>query len=127
MAAVVATDIIGVFMIFPFFFWSCSWWKKIVYPAYEVSVSSYKCLQRLTKSKKINKLTLNVIDNTFNDQKAKILYNILSKSSIKRFVFTNRAMNYDYNDTEWSDFDKNMEPIKNLLMSTSMKWGTSLT
>lgn len=41
-------------------------------------------------------LTLVVADSNFDSQKAKIIYDILSKSNIKTFKFYNGAANMDY-------------------------------
>ena len=32
------TMMCGVFLIFPLFFTCCMWWKKLVYPKYEVAI-----------------------------------------------------------------------------------------
>ena len=40
----ICTIIWGSILIFPLFFMCCTWWKKMVYPAVVVPVSSYVAL-----------------------------------------------------------------------------------
>ena len=68
------TIVCGSLIIIPLFFMCCGWWKKIVYPAYEVSNNTYQALQKVLCSPNIVSVSLNVNDNRFNAQKASILY-----------------------------------------------------
>lgn len=43
-SCLVATIVCGSFIILPLCFMCCGWWKKIVYPAFEVPLSTYKSL-----------------------------------------------------------------------------------
>jgi len=43
-SCMLATIIIGSFIFIPLFFMCCGWWKKIVYPAFEVPFSTYQSL-----------------------------------------------------------------------------------
>ena len=71
-------------------------------------------------------MTLTVVDNCFNANKANILYNILSNSSMKGFTFINAATAFDYNNNEFSHFEANMAPIRNLPnMIVDIRWYNS--
>ena len=50
------------------------------------------------------------------------MYDMLSRSSLKGFTFTNLASPNNYLNNEWSDFKGNMKPIKSLPMLTDIKW-----
>ena len=67
-------------------------------------------------------ITLVVTDSTFDRTKAKVLYDMLSRSAVKGFSFINMASNNNYENNEWSDFKYNMKPIKNLPILTDMQW-----
>ena len=69
-------------------------------------------------------LTFVVLDSTFDQTKARLLYDMLSRSSLKGFTFTNLASPNNYLNNEWSDFKDNMKPIKSLPMLTDIKWYT---
>jgi hypothetical protein len=43
-SCLIATIVGGSFIIIPIFFMCCGWWKKIVYPAFEVPLSTYQSL-----------------------------------------------------------------------------------
>ena len=68
-------------------------------------------------------MTLKVVDNCFNANKANILYNILSNSQMKGLTFINVAMAFDYNNNEYSNFEANVAPIRNLTnMIVDIRW-----
>ncbi len=53
------TCLLGFCLIFPFFFMCCDWWKKIVYPQYEVNIEAYHSISNfLFNAPMINNLTL---------------------------------------------------------------------
>ena len=60
------TAIWGGFIIIPLFFMCMDWWKKCVYPAFSIPVSTYMKLDRIFKAPNLNNVTLTVNDNTFN-------------------------------------------------------------
>lgn len=60
-----ATVIAGSIIIIPIFFICCSWWKRCVFPAYDVPIQTYSSLARLIKGASLRNLTLTVIDNCF--------------------------------------------------------------
>lgn len=77
----------------------CGWWKKIVNPGFSVPLSTYQKLEALILSPSIKSMSLVVCDNTFDKTKADCLYNMLSKSTLRGFSFTNIASpnNFDSN------------------------------
>ena len=111
------------FLIFPFFFMCCDWWKKCTYAIYDIPESIYQSLDNLTRGGSIKNLTLKVVDNCFTAQKASILYNIIERSSLKGFTFINSAQAFDFNQNEYSHFEANMMPIKTLSsMIVDIRW-----
>ena len=50
-------------------------------------------------------ITLNVVDNCFNANKAQILFEYVADGSLTGFVFVNHAGPYDFNSNEYSSFD----------------------
>jgi hypothetical protein len=99
------------------------WWKRIVYPTYELTAEAYHSVARfIAKTPTLVTLDLTVIDNAFNAQKAAILHEALSRSQIQSFLFTNRVLNCDGKDNEASNFRQNMAAIKSLTMKTSIVW-----
>ena len=104
----VCTIIWGSIFIIPLIFLCMDWWKKCIYAAFTVPVSTYIKLDKIFNAPNINNITLSVTDNTFNEEKAMIIYNLIAESRIKGFTFVNYAGMYDYNDREYSDFKKNM-------------------
>lgn len=71
-------------------------------------------------------LTFVVMDSTFDQAKARLLYDMLSRSSLKGFTFTNTASPNNYNNNEWSDFKDNMKPIKSLPILSDIRWYTEI-
>lgn len=90
----VLTIMSGLILIFPLFFMCCMWWKKIVYPTYDLTMDAYQSLANfLARAQNVTSLNLTVVDNSFGSQKARILHDILTRSRIKGFTFNNRALN----------------------------------
>jgi hypothetical protein len=98
----------------------------MVYPAYSVPLSTYQKLEALICSSSIKAVTLTVLDSTFDSQKAKLLYNMLSRSSVKGFTFTNLASPNNFNSDEWTEFKAHMIPIKSLPIMSDIKWHDQL-
>ena len=70
-------------------------------------------------------LTLTVVDNCFTANKANILYNLLSNSGLSGFTFINVAMAFDFNNNEFSNFQTNMAPVKNMTnMIVDIRWNS---
>ena len=93
----ICTTVWGGFLIFPMCFMCCDWWKKMVYPAYEVPESTYYSLQNLFSLPAIQSVTLRVVDNRLDANKCQILYNALSRApSLKGFSFSNQTGMYDF-------------------------------
>lgn len=117
------TIIWGSILIFPLCFICMDWWKRCTLPAYTIAINVYVSLGKIIKAPNIKNLTLTVIDNNFDQQKAQILYNHIAESRIRGFTFVNAAGNYNFLSNEYSDFVKNMRPIKTLNNVTSdMRW-----
>jgi hypothetical protein len=111
-------------LIFPFFFMCCMWWKKIVYPAYELSNEAYQTLANfITRAQNITNLNLTIVDNAFGGQKARVVHDILTRSRITGFTFNNLTLNCNGQYNEADDFQTNMAGIKSLGISTSITWG----
>ena len=60
------------------------------------------------KFPKLKYLKLQVTDNFFNDDKAEVLNDFLSKSSLESFRFVNRAKPFNVNADEFSGFEERM-------------------
>ncbi len=119
------TIIWGSIIIIPLFFLCMDWWKRCTFPAHTISPSCYDSLGKIIRAPNIRNLTITVRDNNFDQAKAQILYNHLSGSSTRGFTFVNVAGNYDYQSNEYSDFVKNMRPIKSLNNVTSdIRWAS---
>ena len=122
MASYMCTLIWGSIILFPLFFMCMNWWKRCTYAIFDVPETVYDSLGRLTRGG-LGNLTLTVIDNCFSANKANILYNHLSNSQMKGFTFINAAMALDYNNNEFSHFEANMVPIRNLTnMIVDIRW-----
>lgn len=77
----------------------CMWWKKIVYPKYQINPETYRALARFVRqASDLKTLNLTVVDNSFGPEKASIIYDILSTSLLTIFSFKNMALDCDYDD-----------------------------
>ena len=76
--ALMCTVIWGGIILIPIFFMCCDWWRNCVYPAYDIDVSVYMSLQKLLRGSNLRNLTLTVVDSTFGQNKAGILYQHVS-------------------------------------------------
>jgi hypothetical protein len=111
-------------VIFPLCFMCCMWWKKIVFPAYELSNEAYQALANfIARAQNITNLNLTIVDNAFGGQKARVLHDMLTRSRITGFTFNNRALNCNGQYNEADDFRTNMAGIKSLGISSSIMWG----
>ena len=119
----VCTILWGSFLIFPLCFMCCDWWMSLTYPAFDVPENTYRALAYLLNGTPIQTLVLCVTDNRLNKQKCQVLYELLSRSHLKGFTFINMAMNFDFEANEYSNFVENMRPIKQLPISSEIKWG----
>ena len=66
------------------------------------------------------------MDNTFNAEKARILFEILNRGQITGFNFVNMALEINGQFNELDDFAINMAPIKALPIGTSLTWGSTI-
>jgi hypothetical protein len=60
----------------------CNWWKKCTYAAYTIPTSVYMGLEKLLWAPNLRSISLNVIDNSFDEGKAKILLKLLEESKV---------------------------------------------
>ena len=119
-----ATLLSGSFCILPLLLMCCMWWKKIVYPLYELTPAAYQSvidLIRLFPS--ATNLTLSVTDNAFGAEKARMLCEALRSSRLTTFSFTNRALACNGAHGEADDFRSNMLPFKSMSLTSSIVWG----
>ena len=125
--SLMCTMIWGSLIIFPLFLMCCDWWKKCTYPAFSIDEGTYQSICRLLRGSGMKNITLRVHDNTFDGGKANILYNGLVESGVRGFTFINLAGDYNFRGREWSDFSRNMAPIKALTNITSeIRWDDQL-
>ena len=93
------TLFLGIFTIFPLFCMLCHWWKKCNYPIYELTIEAYRNLANfIAKNPTLTSLEVTTYDNALNSQKAKILYDALSASQIRKLKYTNKAFICDVKD-----------------------------
>jgi len=127
MCSYLCTLIWGSIIILPLFFMCMGWWKRCTYPIYDISPSVYMSLGKLFKAPNIRNVTMTVTDNTFDANKANIIYNLLAESRLRGFTFINGAMDFNVNGRENSDFVSNMRPIKSLNnVISDIRWGTDI-
>jgi hypothetical protein len=108
----ICTLLLGSILIFPLCFMCCDWWRRCTLDAHDVAPAVYASMARIFRSPNVRNVSLTVVDNTFNSNKAHILYNLISQSQVKGFTFINRAAAYDFLERENSDFSLSMKPIK---------------
>ena len=108
------TIIWGSIVLFPLCFICCGWWKKIVYPAFDIPVSVYSSLHKLIRAPNLRNLTLNVVDNCLDAEKLSMLYNMVSVSALRGLTFINSAGNYDFKGKEHSNFEMNVLQFRQL-------------
>lgn len=93
----IATACCGGILVLPLAFMFCNWWKKIVYPAFEIPDSTYTNLRPLLSSPKLETISISIVDNSLSKNKINLLYEVLLKArSVKSFSFVNGAGMYDY-------------------------------
>lgn len=122
MCCMVCTIIWGSFFIFPLCFMCCDWWKKAVYPAYDIPLSTYQSLGNLLRSPAVANLSLTVMDNRFDNVKAQALFQIVQGSGLRSMTFINMVGDYDVYNHEYSQFENNMRPFKKLGIATDIRW-----
>jgi len=66
-------------------------WNKCVFSAYSITSNVYTKLDKLFEAPRMRNMILTINDNTFDAEKATILYNLIEKSQIKKFTFMNMA------------------------------------
>lgn len=120
----ISTLMVGVFCCFPLCFMCCMWWKKIVAAFYELTLEAYRDIGVfLERNQSATNLNLTVADNAFNAEKARVLYESLSRSRLTGFTFVNVALACNNRGNEADDFLSNIVPLKSLNIAMSLKWG----
>ena len=121
------TMIPGFYLVIPNFFHCCDWFRRIVCNIYEVPAAIYDSIAVLAKSPNLRNLTLTVVDNFFNEQKAKILYEAVVGSTLRGLTFINMAKNFDYQGKQYTYFEKNMRPITEISrIRSDIRWQGAL-
>ncbi len=121
------TAIWGGIIILPLFFMCCDWWKQCVYPAWDIDIQVYSSLAKLFSSPSLRNISITVVDSTLNQQKTNLLYQMVSSSKLNGFTFINKSGNWNFFGREYSDFNKNMKPIKMLPnVMSDIRWGTEI-
>lgn len=65
----------GALLLFPLFFMCCQWWKKLVYPRYELNPEVFNSLAKMVRcAPDLKLLTLTIADSSFDHFKAGKLY-----------------------------------------------------
>ena len=73
------------------------WFKKMIYPKYDLSRDFYRSLGAfLRKEGQCKVLRLTVVDNCFNTEKSRALYECLEGTQLTTFTFVNRALECNY-------------------------------
>lgn len=69
----------------------------MVFPAFDVPMTTYEAIGKLFTLPNVQTITLNLADNTFDQSKANLLYSYASGSrSLKGLTFVNTASYFDY-------------------------------
>lgn len=114
----------GGVLIFPLAFMFCNWWKKVVYPAFEIPETTYHALQVLLSAPNMETISLSFVDNCLTKVKTEIMYKIFSRAtSLKSLTFVNGAGMFDYENQEFTNFKDNFLPIKRLPILSDIRWG----
>ena len=104
----IATMIPAMFLLLPMVLTCWNPWKRCVDAAFSIPLETYEALHRLVRNGNLRNLTLNIIDNTFDSEKAQLVYNMVSGSNLKGLTLINTAGNYDFKDMEYSGFERNV-------------------
>lgn len=68
-------------------------------------------------------LKLTVVDNAFNAEKVRALYESLQGTQLTGLTFVNCALACNYLGTEADDFRSNVASLKSLPFTSSFTWG----
>ena len=110
----IATYIPAMFLLFPICLTCCGWWKRKVLPFFSIPPETYESLHRLVRNYNLRNLTLNIIDNTFDGERAQQVYNMVSGSNLRGLTLINTAATIDVRNKEYSCFERNVLPLKEL-------------
>lgn len=86
-------------LIFPILFMYCVWWKRLVHPHYEMNIKFYRSISPFLRTcTTCTALTVTVVGNAFDKQRADILYESIQGTQLRSFTFENKAIAIDYNN-----------------------------
>ena len=110
-------------LIFPIFFVCCNWWKKIVFPKYNLNAELYRAVGQFVR----NNITCTIVrlivcDSQFNSEKVHLLRDVLMGTQIQSLTVVNIAKAINYDDNEVDNFTNNVQPIKELPFKTAFVW-----
>ena len=117
------TIVLGSIFLFPLFFICCNWWKRKTFQTFTVDPSGYQGVAELIQFSGAQEIYLTVQDNFFNQSKAHILLEAVSRSRIQNFSFVNVAQNFDADGHNYSDFDIYMRPLIQYVKYAEISWG----
>ena len=123
-----ATLILSMFLILPMMLTCWRPWRKCVLPAFSIPAETYESLHRLVRNYNLRNLTLNIIDSTFDGEKAQMIYNMVAGSNLKGLTLINTAHTIDFKDKEFSSFERNVLPLKELKnVIVDVRWQGTIT
>ena len=89
-----------------------------------MNVDAYRALAHFLSVSGVSNLNLTVVDNGFNAEKARILFEGLSSTRLTGFTFKNSVLDCNYHANEADDFKQNMAGIKTLSFPSVITWGS---
>jgi hypothetical protein len=79
------------------FFLCCMCTRQLTYPRYDLSVNFYRLVGTfIRKETQCRVLKLTVVDNAFNTEKVRALYESLQRTQLTGLTFVNRALACNY-------------------------------
>ena len=79
-------------LLFPLFLLCSDWWKRKVYPLFEVYPQSYQAINTLVhKCPNLSTINLNLNDNGLDSEKFRIIRSIMETGRLKLFSLRNTA------------------------------------
>lgn len=87
----ILTIFLAIIFIVPVFLFCCLCWRKRLNSVYEVPIGTYQKLGTIFHTQFIRSVKLTVNDNKFDKNKADLLIDMIKRSPIKVFTFSNIA------------------------------------
>ena len=88
--------------------------RRRILPIYDVPAAVYDSIALLLKNPNVRNMTLTVVDNLFGETKSRILYEMVSGSTLRGLTFINIAKSFNFKEREYSEFEKHVRPIKEI-------------